>query len=98
MCGANGENKPYKTQNIPILRVFSRFTNDYLRIKPKEAKFSMYKYETHLHTYPVSGCAKAGVRESLEFYKSLGYDGVFITNHFLDGNVNLDHSDRKSVV
>lgn len=52
----------------------------------------MYKYETHMHTSPVSVCAKAGVRESLEFYKSLGYDGVFITNHFLDGNVNLDHS------
>lgn len=50
----------------------------------------MYKYETHLHTYPASRCAHAGVRESLEFYKSLGYDGVFITNHFLDGNINID--------
>ncbi len=49
----------------------------------------MYKYETHLHTYPVSRCAKAGVRETLEFYKSQGYDGVFITNHFLDGNINI---------
>ena len=50
----------------------------------------MYKYETHLHTYPVSKCASAGVRESLEYYKSLGYDGVFITNHFLDGYINVD--------
>ena len=50
----------------------------------------MYKYETHLHTYPVSRCARASVREVLEFYKSLGYDGVFITNHFLDGNINID--------
>ncbi len=49
-----------------------------------------YLYETHLHTLPVSKCAKAGVRESLEFYKSLGYDGVFITNHFIDGNINCD--------
>ena len=49
----------------------------------------MYKYETHLHTFPVSRCAKAGVQESLEFYKELGYDGVFITNHFLDGNINI---------
>lgn len=47
----------------------------------------MYKYETHLHTSPVSACASATVRESLEFYKGLGYDGVFITNHFLDGNI-----------
>ena len=49
-----------------------------------------YLYETHLHTSPVSKCAKASVRECLEFYKSLGYDGVFITNHFLDGNINCD--------
>lgn len=49
----------------------------------------MYKYETHLHTYPVSKCASAGVQETLEYYKSLGYDGVFITNHFLDGYINI---------
>ncbi len=47
----------------------------------------MYKYETHLHTSPVSKCAKATVRECLEFYKSLDYDGVFITNHFIQGNM-----------
>ena len=49
-------------------------------------------YETHLHTFPVSACAKSGVRESLEIYKSMGYSGVFITNHFLDGNINIDKS------
>ena len=52
----------------------------------------MFRYETHLHTAPVSKCGKAGVRESLEFYKGLGYDGVFITNHFLDGNISCDRS------
>ena len=52
----------------------------------------MYKYETHLHTSPVSACASATVRQSLEFYKSLGYDGVFITNHFIDGNISVDRS------
>ncbi len=50
----------------------------------------MYRYETHLHTYPVSRCAKVGVRETLDFYKGLDYDGVFLTNHFLDGNINID--------
>ena len=50
----------------------------------------MYRYETHLHTSPVSRCATVGVKENLEFYKALGYDGVFITNHFLDGNINID--------
>ena len=52
----------------------------------------MYKYETHLHTYPVSRCARAGVQETLAFYKEQGYDGVFITNHFLDGNINWDQN------
>ena len=51
----------------------------------------MYKYETHLHTSPVSHCAKAGAAESLAFYKEMGYDGVFVTNHFLDGNINRDY-------
>ncbi len=50
----------------------------------------MYKYETHLHTSPVSACGRASVRETLEFYKEMGYDGVFITNHFLDGNIAID--------
>lgn len=52
----------------------------------------MYKYETHLHTYPVSKCARSTVRENLELYKEFGYDGVFITNHFLDGNINIDYN------
>lgn len=52
----------------------------------------MYKYETHLHTSPVSQCAKASVEDTLNFYKNCGYDGVFITNHFLDGNINADSS------
>jgi len=51
----------------------------------------MYKYETHLHTFPVSECGNASVRENLEFYKSVGYAGVFITNHFLDGNINVEY-------
>lgn len=52
----------------------------------------MYKYETHLHTFPVSRCGGASVKESVEYYRSLGYDGVFITNHFLDGNISVDRS------
>lgn len=49
----------------------------------------MFKYETHCHTKPVSACGQATVRETLEFYKKMGYDGVFITNHFLDGNIGI---------
>ena len=50
----------------------------------------MFRYETHLHTFPVSRCGKVSVEENLKFYKEKGYDGVFITNHFLDGNINFD--------
>lgn len=50
----------------------------------------MFRYETHLHTYPVSRCAQVGVKETLKFYKDIEYQGVFITNHFLDGNINID--------
>lgn len=50
----------------------------------------MYLYETHFHTHPVSKCAASSVREMLEMYKNLGYSGVFITNHFIDGNINID--------
>lgn len=39
----------------------------------------------------VSKCARYVVKDNMLFYKSLGYDGVFITNHFIDGNIRLEH-------
>ncbi len=50
----------------------------------------MYKYELHCHTSPVSACAHADARSTVEFYSSMGYDGVFITNHFIGGNMRVD--------
>lgn len=50
----------------------------------------MYKYDTHLHTYPVSKCATHSIEDNLNYYKKLGYDGIFITNHFINGNINID--------
>jgi len=50
----------------------------------------LYRYELHLHTAPVSRCAVGTVKETVEFYASMGYDGIFITNHFLDGNIRID--------
>ena len=50
----------------------------------------MYLYETHLHTAPMSGCAKVGVRETLEYYQSAGYAGVFRSDHFLDANIDKE--------
>jgi len=45
-----------------------------------------YKYETHLHTAVSSACAKVKGSEYLEHYVRLGYDGVFVTDHFYLGN------------
>jgi len=50
----------------------------------------MFRYETHLHTLPVSKCARASAKDTVEFYKNAGYDGIFITNHFLDGYIDID--------
>lgn len=52
-----------------------------------------YLYDTHIHTLPVSKCSRSTVRQTLEFYVRRGFDGVFITNHFLDGNIDIDKSE-----
>ena len=52
----------------------------------------MYRYETHLHTSPVSKCGSYSVRDNMEFYKEIGYDGIFLTNHFLDANIGGDRT------
>ena len=28
----------------------------------------------------------------MEFYKKIGFDGIFITNHFIDGNIRIDEN------
>ena len=45
-----------------------------------------YKYELHLHTKEGSACASLDGAAQARLYKSLGYDGVFITDHFFGGN------------
>lgn len=51
-----------------------------------------YKYELHCHTALSSLCASATAEELVELYLDNGYSGVFITDHFLNGNacVNRD--------
>lgn len=46
----------------------------------------MYKYETHLHTAEGSACAKTPAVEMVKAHKDAGYDGIFITDHFFNGN------------
>lgn len=45
-----------------------------------------YRYETHCHTCESSRCGVATGAEQVRYYKSLGYDGIIMTDHFLGGN------------
>lgn len=41
-----------------------------------------YKYEIHCHTDETSNCGRVPAKELVEIYKSKGYDGVVITDHY----------------
>lgn len=49
----------------------------------------MYRYETHLHTALTSACSCFQPREIIDKYLRLGYSGVFVTDHFLNGNTTV---------
>ena len=49
----------------------------------------MYIYETHLHTYESSACGSTKASEYPAYYKSIGYSGIFITDHFFNGNCRI---------
>ena len=53
----------------------------------------MFKYETHMHTAETSACASATGKEQADRYKELGYDGIIITDHFLNGNCHQEIKD-----
>ena len=41
-----------------------------------------YKYELHCHTAETSECAAISAKDAVEFYKSIGYSGMVITDHY----------------
>lgn len=45
-----------------------------------------YKYETHLHTAEGSRCASTPGAEMARAHKNNGYTGIFVTDHFFNGN------------
>ena len=45
-----------------------------------------YIYETHLHTCQGSACGVSEGKVYPRFYQDLGYDGIFVTDHFFQGN------------
>lgn len=58
-----------------------------------------YRYETHTHTAEVSLCATLSAEDLVRFYKRKGFHGVFVTNHFLNGNtcVPREHGWRERI-
>ena len=41
-----------------------------------------YRYDTHVHTSEVSGCALVSARDMVSLYNRLGYQGLIITDHY----------------
>ena len=50
----------------------------------------MFLYETHCHTKESSLCARNSASEVVEFYLSKGYTGIFVTDHFINGNARVN--------
>jgi len=44
-----------------------------------------YLYETHMHTAEVSACAIKSAAQQAAKYKEMGYTGIIITDHFING-------------
>lgn len=51
-----------------------------------------FKYETHMHTIEGSACGRSAGKEMVRAYKEAGYVGVFVTDHFFNGNCAVDRS------
>lgn len=45
-----------------------------------------YRYETHMHTCEGSACASASGAEMARAHQENGYTGIFVTDHFFNGN------------
>lgn len=48
-----------------------------------------YRYETHMHTAEGSACASATGAEMAQAHKKKGYTGIFVTDHFFNGNTRV---------
>lgn len=55
-----------------------------------------YKIDLHTHTKPVSPCSDITPERMVEIYKEIGYDGIVITNHFIDFLIKSDDPETVS--
>lgn len=50
----------------------------------------MFKYELHCHTASTSACSLLSAQDIVDLYLANGYDGVVISDHFLNGNTTVN--------
>ncbi len=55
-----------------------------------------YKIELHAHTKPASPCSDMTPKRLVKAYKELDFDGVVITNHFIDFLLKSDNPNKVS--
>lgn len=55
-----------------------------IKLKQKLEKKYPYRIELHAHTKPQSWCGEAKPEELAEIYSKKGYDGIVVTNHFME--------------
>lgn len=48
-----------------------------------------YRFEMHCHTAQTSRCSRFDGGDMARFYKSIGYDGIIVTDHFFNGNTTV---------
>lgn len=51
-----------------------------------------YLYETHLHTNVGSKCGISAPEDYVAVYKAYGFTGIFVTDHFFNGNCAIDRT------
>ena len=49
-----------------------------------------YRYDLHVHTKESSACGQSTAAEMVDMYKSEGYTGIVITDHFHNGNTSVN--------
>lgn len=52
----------------------------------------MFLYEMHMHTKETSACGQTPAAEMVRSYKERGFTGVFVTDHFFNGNTTVDRN------
>ncbi|MCL2637122.1 MAG: PHP domain-containing protein [Oscillospiraceae bacterium] len=49
-----------------------------------------WKYEMHVHTSQGSACGRSTGADMADYFKSIGYTGMVVTDHFDGGNTAID--------